>query len=61
MCGVGGGEGGIYFSDSAVNKKKEKKNPTNKKPTQRNRLYKQLLTLHINFVNVIFIYCLSFV
>lgn len=33
MCVVGGGEGGIYFPDFAVNKKKEKK--TNKNPPER--------------------------
>lgn len=38
MCVVGGGEGGIYFSDFAVNKKKEKR----KKETHTKKLYKQL-------------------
>lgn len=42
MCD-GGGEEGIYFSDFAVNKKKEKKQKEKQKNPDSNKLYKQSL------------------
>lgn len=60
MCVVGGGEGGIYFSDFAVNKKKEK----NKPKTHPNEQTVQAITdiayyLCKCYSNLLLIFCLK--